>query len=450
MAVTLRSALTRPLTAAEMDNNFKVFAPPTAYGATGDGVTDDTTALSSWASAAALKFIDNGNYLASGTPTAFSRPTLILADNAKESGTELPFITVVDPGVTFKNLPKNHVFIRQNTTYRADSVTARVDRIVNTDDGLSNPKALQVKTYKNHSNTQTEWAISGELDNYSNTVSSGECAISGVANKYGLASVFGGHFQSNDFNIFALTTDVTAIVGAEWNIQAVGLDHPTANNGLGNRRVMDIIARTNESVTDWNTAGGNDGDAEIGVGMVIRTDSLTDGYYRYGLVIDDVSQTGNPNDITTAALIQTSGAIGVHIKGANTASNLKIEPTTAGEHGLLISGSSYTKGAIGIDTDAFFTFSTDDTKKFRYSAGTDGFELWSSNNRRAYIRLNASPALFIADTQVVAARDTGWAAMTGSTNKATVYDTSTVTLAQLAGRVMALQAALTTHGLIGA
>lgn len=55
----------------------------------------------------------------------------------------------------------------------------------------------------------------------------------------------------------------------------------------------------------------------------------------------------------------------------------------------------------------------------------------------------------ISGTKVVGARDTGWSAMTGTTNKATVYDTATVTLAQLAGRVMALQAALTTHGLIG-
>lgn len=52
-------------------------------------------------------------------------------------------------------------------------------------------------------------------------------------------------------------------------------------------------------------------------------------------------------------------------------------------------------------------------------------------------------------TKVVGARDTGWAAMTGTANKNTVYDTATVTLAQLAGRVMSLQAALTTHGLIG-
>jgi hypothetical protein len=56
----------------------------------------------------------------------------------------------------------------------------------------------------------------------------------------------------------------------------------------------------------------------------------------------------------------------------------------------------------------------------------------------------------ISGTKVVGARDTGWTAMTGTANEATVYDTATVTTAQLAGRVMALQAALTTHGLIGA
>ena len=56
----------------------------------------------------------------------------------------------------------------------------------------------------------------------------------------------------------------------------------------------------------------------------------------------------------------------------------------------------------------------------------------------------------ISGTKVVGARDTGWTAMTGTSNESTVYDTATVTLAQLAGRVMALQAALTTHGLIGA
>lgn len=60
-----------------------------------------------------------------------------------------------------------------------------------------------------------------------------------------------------------------------------------------------------------------------------------------------------------------------------------------------------------------------------------------------------SGSLLLGGTQVVGARDTGWTAMTGTANKNTAYDTSTVTLAQLAGRVMSLQAALATHGLIG-
>lgn len=52
-------------------------------------------------------------------------------------------------------------------------------------------------------------------------------------------------------------------------------------------------------------------------------------------------------------------------------------------------------------------------------------------------------------TKVVGERVTGYTAMTGSGNKATAYDTATVTLAQLAGRVKQLQDDLTTHGLIG-
>jgi len=48
-----------------------------------------------------------------------------------------------------------------------------------------------------------------------------------------------------------------------------------------------------------------------------------------------------------------------------------------------------------------------------------------------------------------ATRETLWTPMTGTSNKNSTYDTATVTLPQLAGRVMALQAALTTHGIIG-
>ncbi len=394
------------------------------FGAVGDGVTNDSAALSSWAATSGIKALANGDYYAPDAVSGFGRPTIFIADNAKESGTELPFISI--GSVALKNAPKNHVFIQQDTSDRSDSTTVQIQRIVDTDDGHTNPKALRVYTQKNHSNDSAEYAISGELDNYSNTSSAGDTAVSGTSNKYGLGSVFAGHFQSNDYNKYTLATDVTPTVGTEMNIQAVGLDHPTANDGYGNRRVLDVLPRTNTSVSGWDTATGNYGAGEIGVGIIIRTDELTDGYFRYGLVIDDVSQASNANNIGVGALINTSGAKGLYIAGALN--------TTA---------------AISLDTGAWITMSDDDTKKVRYNAGTDGFEFWSGASLRAHIQLNASPALFIANVKVIGARDTGWAAMTGSTNKATVYDTASVTTAQLAGRVMAMQAALTTHGILG-
>ena len=64
--------------------------------------------------------------------------------------------------------------------------------------------------------------------------------------------------------------------------------------------------------------------------------------------------------------------------------------------------------------------------------------------------LNIASNFSIGGTKVVGARYTGWAAMTGSADEGSTYDTATVTLPQIAGRVMAMQAALTTHGMIGA
>lgn len=55
----------------------------------------------------------------------------------------------------------------------------------------------------------------------------------------------------------------------------------------------------------------------------------------------------------------------------------------------------------------------------------------------------------VGTNSVVGARNTGWTAMSGASDKASTFDPSTVTLDQLGQRVSAIQAALTTHGLIG-
>ncbi len=78
-------------------------------------------------------------------------------------------------------------------------------------------------------------------------------------------------------------------------------------------------------------------------------------------------------------------------------------------------------------------------------SGGSTFISYSGGSKRTQI---SAGSIYVNDAQLVGATNTGWSAMTGTTNKASVYDTATVTTAQLAGRVMALQAALTTHGLL--
>ncbi len=63
--------------------------------------------------------------------------------------------------------------------------------------------------------------------------------------------------------------------------------------------------------------------------------------------------------------------------------------------------------------------------------------------------IDSGKAIYNSGQKVLGGRDTGWTAMTGTSNKATSYSTGSITLPQLAERVNALQTALTTHGILG-
>lgn len=61
---------------------------------------------------------------------------------------------------------------------------------------------------------------------------------------------------------------------------------------------------------------------------------------------------------------------------------------------------------------------------------------------------DTSKQVTVGANKVLGARQTGWAAMTGTAQRTTAA-TGSVTLPQLAGIVMAIQADLITHGIIG-
>jgi hypothetical protein len=165
-------------------------------------------------------------------------------------------------------------------------------------------------------------------------------------------------------------------------------------------------------------AAGGDYDSSIGIHIDqegSEPQSFLTGIYMgpagvatYGLFIDAATAVGSRGP-TTGAVIRNYGAGGANLvlqtTGGETASNLVLS--------IINSAGS---GKFGVTQDG-------------------------TANGLAYQ---------VGGTQVVGARNTGFAAMTGTPDEGTTYDTASVTLPQLAGRVAAIQAALTTHGLIGA
>lgn len=340
--------------------------------------------------------------------------------------------------------PQNHLFVRQNTAQRGDSIAVQIQRVVDADNGLINPKALRVLTSVTEETSQTEWAISGELDNFIDTGSTGNTATSGVANKYGLAQVFGGHFQSNDHNLFASTTAVTSVVGTEINIQAVGSDHPTLNDGFGARRVLDIIPRTNTNVLNWDVGPGNFGEAEIGTGIAVRADDVTDARFRFGVAVYDLA--ANPNKMNTGVRIQTGGVYGLHTSGANTTAHIFSDG--APTYGAIFAGTYSSGTAIRIPSGAYLAMEGTNTIRTAWGVTANVWGFFNGASERFGLAMTATPTIRLNGTTVVTTRRTGWVAPTGTATR-TTFDTATVTTAQLAERVKGLIDDLVTHGLIG-
>lgn len=279
-------------------------------------------------------------------------------------------------------LPNTLVFVEQNTATCPDPQAVYVQRVVNSDDGITNPKAFRARTVINAETTGAEWAVSGELVSYSDTSTAGHAATSGVAEKRGLAQVFGGHFQAKDFNEYASPSDVTSVVGAEVNVQASGPDHPT---GHGLRRGIDLIART---------VSGALAEAEIGIGINVRSDTLTNGYFRTGIVV----QEGN-YPITNGQIISTSGPFGLRLSGPNTTAQIYSEGSPL--YGAIFGG-TYGKAAIRMGAGQAVAMEATGTIKMTYSGGVWGF--FNGATERAGFDMTASPGVRVAGKKIIGPR----------------------------------------------
>lgn len=279
-------------------------------------------------------------------------------------------------------LPNATLFIEQDTAGNPDPQTAYVQRVVNTDDGITNPKAVRARTVINAETTGAEWAVSGEIVSHSDTLTAGHTATSGVAEKHGLAQVFGGHFQAKDFNAYPSATDVTSVVGVEVNVQGIGPDHPA---GHGLRRAVDVIART---------AAGNASEGEIGVGVNVRSDTLTGGTFRTAIAVSE----GNA-PITTGVSVATSGPVALKLSGANSTAQILSEGQPL--YGAIFNG-SYGKAAVRIGAGQALAMEATATVRMTYAGGVWGF--FNGINERVGFDMTSNPGVRVGGQKIVGKR----------------------------------------------
>jgi len=259
----------------------------------------------------------------------------------------------------------------------------------------------------------------------------------------------GGSFGTSVFEVYSRGGTRNAIVGAVRNTVG-GAYFPTGVTGLGRLDAAGGVA--------FGIYAEARQYANTGVAVGGEIDS-----FNYGAAPTNTTTPDRgigtaqqlPNAVTVAAGGTADSWCGIHVAREGSAPRQF-------RYGVIFSADAVTQSAIVIESTS--TTGPDLPVLIKHKPAATALQV---NGQGAPIAANAwltyfdgaaaekfavkqNGEVFIAATKVLGSRDTGWTAMTGTTNKATAYDTSTVTLAQLAGRVMALQAALTAHGLIGA
>lgn len=381
--------------------------------------------------------------------------------------------TTANMGIGYNAISGNKLLVRSDdpdiSTDSGISTTVQFQRIARYGASATvNPKALRVYYQVNDGAeiAARPWSISGEIENYSTSNTSGEggTAVSGVAIKHASNTgiMFGGHFQVRDE-----TDGVTGggIIGVELNIQANGAD--TNSNRIG----IDLIART------W--AGGTSA-GDFTAGLRVRNTTGGNGTWLKGISVED---TGSTRKMPLGISIDTSpgsGGVGLQDAGnkdigismGSTYAEAAIKFTSAAVYqmrsttgavsstadlfleansavGVILNG-TYTSGnAIRLRGGQAIAWENTGVIKTYYDSGSSQIRLMASASDRMAFEIDPSPRILMNGTQVLQEQISGWGAPTGTATR-TAFNTASVTLSQLAERVKALIDDATTHGIIGA
>lgn len=381
------------------------------FGAVGDGATSSAAAFSSaYADATASETIHvgPGNFV-TGTVTG-SKSVLWDCDGSMNSAGTTPLDL---PGVVETHFSRRKL-IRQSQSTDADYAVMQVQRLSTHAGGTAGfvNCGLRSDISVSAGVTNYEWALVGAVDN---SATAGEnVGVYGQGYQRATGPTWGGTFEARDLRNTADT--LGGLVGLEADVFANGSD---ANN---TRVGVDVVVGK-------GTSGGVKCTAYCGLRITPVNADTSQGDFLNGIIVQ-----GN---CTTGISLSSSGTTSLLVTGTNA-------------NGINLSLATFSGSAIRLDRTQKISFDNTDALMLGLDSSINVFRFDNAGTERVGLDARATtPGLRVNGTQVVGARDTGWAAFTGATNEATTYATGTVTLVQLAERVAAMQVALTTHGLLG-
>jgi hypothetical protein len=300
--------------------------------------------------------------------------------------TRLGFIEGISPSITNQDAAQK---AGVNTFRDASGVTGGTPGYVNF--------SIYNRTITGATETAFEWGICSVLDNYA---ASGEnVAVYSQGNKRAVGPTWAGVFEARDKTGTANPTK--GLVGIEVDTFGNGTD------GNSTRVGVDIsIGRDNTSGSIMETSYG------------VRVGALN-GSLAEGRVIRAFATGVIEFDCAFDSSLGTQSAAGVAFRMAV---GQKLSFAATNDRTLLYSG-----GVLAYQVSGGTKYTISDV---------------GATNQVGTFSINA--------VQVLTSRRTGYTnAMSGTADRATPYDTSTITLVQLAQRVKAIEDDLLTHGLIG-
>jgi hypothetical protein len=254
----------------------------------------------------------------------------------------------------------------------------------------------------------------------------------------------------------AFYANVASDTGASWSAGqhaevrhagGTGIGHNSEVSSYANVGTLFAFVANNTtngtSVTTHPLTGGAKATHPSVTGYYLQGSAPAQGQFRYGFRASATSMRSNGDTFYTESPAATQFNVSPTAVSATADIYLQADSKT----GIILAGTYTTGNAVRLNEGQAIAWENTGAIKQLYQSGLMKWQ--NAGGERVGIEIDPTPKLRMNGTQVLGERDTGWTAMTGTATKGG-FDTSTVTLPQLAQVVKAMLDSDISHGFKGA